>query len=406
MAYVENFLIGRQSIFDRQQNIMGYELLYRTEESLDRAIITNGDQATSQVIVNSIMDMGLDRLVGQHTAFINLTRCFINGQISLPFGPDQVVLEMLEDIEPTEEVVKGLRALEKRGYVIALDDFTYSESHRVLLDKAHIVKLDVMGLKPEELESRVKKLKNYNVKLLAEKVETQEEFQHCLSLGFEYFQGYFLCRPEIVEGRRLPVNRIAIINLIIELQDKNTEIGHIADMIQQEISLSYRLLRLINSAAFSLNREVKSIKHALTILGFRMIRDWTRLLLLSQIDDKSPELIWHALFRAKMCEAIGFCIQPDRVDQFFTVGLFSVLDALMGAPLEELLETLPLEQEVKDALLNRGDSELTQVLNLVVAYDRAEWQQVSHPRLNYNQIREIYINALHDTDEKMRLLKN
>jgi len=385
---------------------MGYELLYRTEESLNKATITNGDQATSQVIVNSIMDMGLERLVGQHTAFINLTRCFINGQISLPFGPEQVVLEMLEDIEPTEEVIEGLKALEKRGYVIALDDFTYSESHRILLDTAHIVKLDVMGLKPEELELRVKKLKNHNVKLLAEKVETQEEFQHCLSLGFEYFQGYFLCRPEIVEGRRLPVNRIAIINLIIELQDRNTEISYIEEMIQQEISLSYRLLRLINSAAFSLNREVKSIKHALTILGFRMIRDWIRLLLLSQIDDKSPEIIWHALFRAKMCEAIGFCIQPERVDQFFTVGLFSVLDALMGAPLEELLETLPLEQEVKDALLNRGDSELTQVLNLVVAYDRAEWQKVSHPRLNYNQIREIYIDALHDTDEKMCILKN
>lgn len=406
MAHTENFLIGRQSIFDRQQNVIGYELLYRTEESLDRASITNGDQATSLVIVNSILDMGLERLVGQHTAFINLTRCFINGQISLPFGPEQVVLEMLEDIEPTEEVVNGLRALKKQGYVIALDDFAYSESHRVLLDIAHIVKLDIMGLEPDELESQVKELKGHNVKLLAEKVETLEEFQHCLSLGFEYFQGYFLCRPEIVEGRRLPINRIAIINLIIELQDSNTEISHIEEMIQHELSLSYRLLRLINSAAFSLNREVKSIKHAVTILGFRMIRDWTRLLLLSQMDDKSPELIWHALFRAKMCEGIGLCIQPDRVDQFFTVGLFSVLDALMDAPLAELLEALPLEKEIEDALLNRGEGELTQILNLVIAYDRAEWQKVSHPRLSHNQIREIYIRALHDTDEKMRLLEN
>ncbi|MDH3354271.1 MAG: HDOD domain-containing protein, partial [Chromatiales bacterium] len=365
MKYVENFLVGRQPIFDRQQKVVGYELLYRTEASPNSAAIVDGDQATSQVIVNSIMDMGLDRLVGEHPAYINLTRCFITGEIQLPFEPNQVVLELLEDIEPTDEVVAGLKALKKRGYVIALDDFTYTENHHELLDIADIVKLDIMGITPQELESQVQNLKGRQTKLLAEKVETQEEFQHCLSLGVEYFQGYFLCKPEVVEGHRIPTNRMSIINLVIKLQDSDTDISQLEEMIQQDISLSYRLLRLINSAAFSLNREVKSIKHAITILGFRVIRDWVRLLLLCQIDNKSPELVWRALFRAKMCESIGLCTHPEKVDQFFTIGLFSVLDALMDCPLAEMLESLPLDREVEDALLGKGDGPLTQALNLV-----------------------------------------
>jgi EAL and modified HD-GYP domain-containing signal transduction protein len=402
MEYAENFLIGRQSIFDRQQKVMGYELLYRTEASPDRATIIDGDQATSQVIVNSILDMGLERLVGQHTAFINLTRSFISGEINIPFEPNQVVLELLEDIEPTEDVIEGLRVLRQQGFVIALDDFTYTENHRPLLEIAHIIKLDVMGQEPQELELQVERLKESKVKLLAEKVETREEFQHCHSLGFEYFQGYFLCKPEVVKGSRIPTNRMTIIGLIIKLQDRNTETTHLEEMIKQDVSLSYRLLWLINSAAFNLNREVKSIKHAVTILGFKVIRDWVRLLLLSQIDNKNPEVIWRALFRGKMCESVGLHTYPERADQFFTVGLFSVLDTLMDRTLVELVEALPLDQEIVDALLGRGNGPLVEALNLVVAYDRAEWGAVAHSKLNNSQIREIYIEALHDTDKKMR----
>ncbi|MCW8983272.1 MAG: HDOD domain-containing protein [Gammaproteobacteria bacterium] len=402
MEYVENFFIGRQPIFDRQQKVIGYELLYRTEETPDRASFDNGDKATSQVIINSIMDIGLERLVGQRIAFINLTKCFISGEISLPFEPNQIVLELLEDIEPTEAVIEGLTALKNRGYPIALDDFSYSEQHRPLLDLADIVKLDVMGLEPGELELQVEQLKGRNVKLLAEKVETQEEFQHCFSLGFDYFQGYFLSKPELVTGNRIPTNRMTIINLIIKLQSSDTEIADLEEVIQQDVSLSYRLLRLINSAAFNLGRTVKSIKHAITIVGVKVIRDWARLLLLSQIDNKNPELIWRALFRGKMCESIGTQIDTERADQFFTVGLFSVIDTLLDRPLPELLEKLPLESEIVNALLGEGDGRLAQALNLVDAYDRADWEKVEHSELNSDQIREIYIEAVHDTDQKMR----
>lgn len=397
-----DFFLGRQPIFDQQLQVMGYELLYRNTD-VDGAAIFDGDQATSQVILNSVVEMGLSRLVGKHHAFINMTRNFILNHDMLPPADGRMVLEILEDVEVDDALLDAVRALRQRGYVVALDDFVYHPHLQPLVDVADIIKIDLMALDAEALHQHVSTLKHDRVKLLAEKIETKDELAQCKALGFDYFQGYFLCRPSNVQGKRLPANRLSTMSLLAKLQNPNTSLDELETVITKDVTLSYKLLRYINSAVFFGRRNISSIRQAIIYLGRNAIKGWATLIALSGIDDNPRELIVTALVRAKMCERLAAAFDdPDR-DASFTVGMFSALDALMDMPMEDLLAALPLADDVNGALLAR-EGALGELLTMVLHYERGDWDLLDCKHLSREDLTEIYLHATEWADETVRTL--
>lgn len=397
-----DFFLGRQPIFDQQLRVMGYELLYRNSDA-GAAGVLDGDQATSQVILNSVMEMGLTRLVGNHQAFINLTRNFILNHDLLPPTDGRMVLEILEDVDVDDALLDAVQNLRGRGYVVALDDFVYHPHLQPLVELADIIKIDLMALGREELQRHVDVLKNDRVKLLAEKIETKEELEHCRTLGFDYFQGYFLCRPSNLQGKRLPANRLNTLALLSKLQDPETSLDELEQVIVQDVTISYKLLKYINSAVFFGRRELKSIHQAIIYLGRNAIKGWATLIALSGMDDNPRALIVTALVRAKMCERLAAATgDPDR-DSAFTVGMFSALDALMDMPLPELVEALPLAEDVSRALLAR-EGKLGHLLNSVLHYERGEWEAIDCQHLEHEDLTEIYLHATEWADQTVSTL--
>lgn len=384
--------IGRQPIYNRDLEVVAYELLYRDSEE-NRANITDYDAASADMIFNALVEFGLDRLVGPHRAFMNLSRNLLVSGKPLALPPRKVVLEVLETTEVDETVVAAVQELSEQGFSIALDDFFFAESWRPLVERAHMIKVDVLGLSDDQVREQVALLEGYGAKLLAEKVETQERYRFCRDLGFEYFQGHFFCRPNVIKGNRLPANRIPVLRLLAALNNPDTSLDELEALITQDVALSYRLLRYINSAFFSLAHEIESIRHALVLLGGRSVRRWATLISMAAASDKPHELMVTAMVRAKMCELLAKGLGVESTDPYFTVGLFSVLDALMDAPLEETLSALPLSREVADALLSRKGRP-GQVLACALAYEDADWGRVNVLDVAPAAIQSAYLDAV------------
>ena len=396
------FFIGRQPIFDQHLQVMGYELLYRNSD-VSSAAVFDGDQATSQVILNSVVEMGLTRLVGKHHAFINMTRNFILNHEMLPPTDGRMVVEILEDVSVDDTLLEAVQSLRARDYVVALDDFVYHPHLQPLVELADIIKIDLTRLEHGQLEQHVKLLHNGRAKLLAEKIETKEELARCQALGFDYFQGYFLCRPSNMQGKRLPANRLTTLSLLAKLQHPETSLEELEDVIVKDVTLSYKLLKYINSAVFFGRRELSSIRQAIIYLGRNAIKGWATLIALSGIDENPTALIVTALIRAKMCERLAAALgDPDR-DAAFTVGLFSALDALMDMPMAELMAALPLAEEVSAALLHR-EGDLGRLLTTVLHYERGEWERIDCAQLEREDLTGIYLHATEWADETVNTL--
>lgn len=384
--------VGRQPIYDRGLTVVAYELLFRSGES-NRAGVVDGDQATSQVLHNTFVEIGLDTIVGRKQAFINFTRDFILQDYTAVFPADRVVIEVLEDIAVDAALLTAIRALSMQGYTIALDDFVLRDHLRPLLEVADIVKVDILTLDRPTLQENVTQLRQYNVRLLAEKVETRDDFDFCRDLGFDYFQGYFLCRPDIVKGQRTPANRLVTLRLLAKLQDPETEFDELEEIISRDVSLSYKLLRLINAAIYGLPKKVESIRQALLLLGTKFITSWVSLIMLTGVNDKPQELMVTALVRGKMCELLAQAMQQANKEAFFTIGLFSVLDAMLDTPMPEVLKPLPLAEETSRALLYY-EGIGGQMLRCVLAYERGNWDEVVCPGLDRRCIKEAYLQAI------------
>jgi c-di-GMP phosphodiesterase len=389
---VVDVFIGRQPIFNAHLDVVAYELLFR-DTTENRARILDGDRATARVFSNAFMELGLDLVTGKHPALINMTRDFVMGDFARLFPQERVLLEILEDVHVDAELVERVRALRNEGYRIVLDDFVYRDDLKPLVELAHMVKLDVRILDRNELREHVKVLRKYPLQLLAEKVETHDELQYCKDLGFHYFQGYFLSRPQLIQGRRPPADRLALLRLLARVNDPRVDIDDLEKIIAADISLAYKLLRYINSAFFSTSAKVSSIRHALVFLGLRLVRAWVNLVILSGIVDKPSELVATGMIRAKMCELLATEAQSDRVEAAFTVGLFSILEALMDQPMADILAELPLDDELTGALKNRS-GKLGEIVACVVAFERGEWENVRHGELTSVQIQKCYFEAL------------
>lgn len=398
---MDEIFVGRQPIYNRQLEVVGYELLYRSGQD-NQAQFLDGDRATGEVILNTFLELGLENITGRYPAFINLSRGFLVGDKPLPFSHKRVVLEVLEDIEPDATVIESLRQLAQNGYIIALDDFVYRPELEPLAELAHIIKVDVLGVDPDALTARVEQLKRHKARLLAEKVENYDEFERCKQLGFDYFQGYFFCKPNILRGRRRPVNRLVLMNLLAELQRPETDINELEKLVAQDAALTYRLLRYVNSPCVAIRRKVESLRRALVIIGANTIKNWITLILFTRLDDKPRELMVTALVRARMCELLGAAHRYDGLDRFFTVGLLSAMDALMDQPMEEVLNELPLVEEVKAALRSR-DGHLGHVLEQVLLYEWGAWDRLCQGLDNVTY-RQAYLDAVRWAGDSLAVL--
>jgi c-di-GMP phosphodiesterase len=299
---MSDIFVARQPIFDKDLNVYAYELLFRSGDSQDVAAIRNGQAATSTVIVNTFANMGLQDLVGGRPAAINVSQSFLVDALSLQLPAERLIIEVLEDVEVDRETVQAVQALRDRGYTIALDDFVYKPELEPLIQLSDLIKLDVHALGSQGLWQQMGLLQKYGKRLVAEKVETHEELDFCKSLGFDYYQGHFLCQPKLVTKRTVPTNRMAKLSLIAELNNPEADFDALEKIISRDVGLSYRFLRYINSAFFSLPHKVGSIRQALVLLGLSAVKNWATLLAMADIDDKPNELIVTALVRAKMCE--------------------------------------------------------------------------------------------------------
>lgn len=404
---MQNTFIGRQAIYDKQLNVAAYELLSRSNAEHNEAFVGeyNANHATTVVMLNALTEIGLDQLVGNHPAFINLTYDFLIGEREIPDLRNQLVLEILEDVEITPELISAVKKLSDSGYMIALDDFIYHEDMLPLVELADIIKIDILQLDEQGLRDHVEKLNHYDVRLLAEKVETRQEYELCKELGFDYFQGYFFCKPNIVSSQRVPANRIAIMHLLAQLQNPDVKIDSLEELISQDLALSYRLLKYINSAAFALHREIDSVRHAIVMLGMNTIRSLANLMLMSKIDDKPHDLLIIAMLRARMCEQLSLSIDKSQKDVFFTAGLFSVIDALMDQPMAEVITQLPLAKVIKDALLER-EGIIGEAINCCIAFERADWPNVKCANLDESAIQQAYFNAVIWSNEAAKLVSS
>jgi len=362
--------IARQPIFDTGAEVFAYELLYRSGQT-NAAGVIDGNAASSQVILNAFVDMDIEEITESRPAFVNLTLDFLYGKLPLPLPPDSLVLEVLEDIEVTDELVEALRGFSDDGYTIALDDYAFDGDRSELLDCVDIVKLEFPAFEPDALREEVARLRQYNVKLLAEKVETHDDYELCRELGFDYFQGYYFSKPKMMSGQSIKPNRLPVLRALAILQDPDCDIDELEQLISNDVSMSYKILRIINSALYSIPRTIDSVKQAITALGLKAIREWMVIITLTDVDDKPRELVNLCLQRARMMQLLAEegSLNPDVS---FTTGLFSAIDALMDQKMEDVLRELPLADEVSAALLRQA-GDLGQLLNSVVSYERGDW---------------------------------
>lgn len=394
-----DILLARQPIYDRAQRCVAYELLFRTSDGR-RPDHLDGDAATTQVILNTFLEAGLDRVVGKRKAYLNLTRPFLNREVRLPFPPGRVALEVLEDIEVDRPLLESVANLRDDGYTIVLDDFVFRESLVPLVELAETIKIDVLALPCAAVAEHAKRMKAMGKRLLAEKIETPEAFRAYRDMGFDLFQGYFLARPDLVRGRRMPANRTAALSLLAKLQDPNAHMGDIENAIRRDPSLSYKILRTVNAAAFDLQREVQSIREALMLVGTRQLQNWISLLVMSGVNDKPRELITSALVRARMCELLG--TKSGVAEAAFTVGLLSILDALLDVPMEDALQAMPLTATIREALLDRSGL-LGMILKTAL---RQEAGDIPAAGIGIQPVQAAYLDALDWTSRLQEALED
>ena len=347
--------IGRQPILDRQGNLYGYELLCR-DASGKSAVIRNGDRASTTMLLDAIFNIGVEQLARSHRAFINVTRTLLMSGLIAELPPQNIVLEVLETVEVDGPLLEQLAALRRRSFMIALDDYVITEQRKALLDLADIVKIDVRALDRRQIADHVIQIKQRNLILLAEKVETREEHAELMSLGCDLFQGYYFARPELYSSQTMRPHRLNVLELLAKLSEPDPSINELARLIRNDVSMSMAILRSANSASVGLAMRVESIDRAVITLGLRTIQNWASLIALSRLNSHPTTLLTTVLVRARTCELLAAAVGRGNPAAYFTVGLFSLLDVMMEMPMEALLMQLPLSDEIKAALhSHRGD---------------------------------------------------
>ena len=391
------YLVGRQPIFTRELEVFAYELLYRSSRE-NYVNVMDGDQATLAVLMNTFSKAGLNTLVGSKKAFINLTRNFILGHYPMTLPANRAVLEILEDIDIDAELIAALKDLVSKGYKLAIDDMIVWDARAAALaDLATFAKVDIASIPPTDLPQLVQQLKKKSIFLVAEKVETPEEYELCRLMGFDFFQGFFFCRPEIVPLRKFETSRLVILQVMAKLQKPDVDLSELERIFSMDVTLGYRLLKLVNSGYFSFSAPISSIRHAIALIGFQQLRNWLSLFLMAKVDNKPHELCTQALLRAKVAESIAWELNLAQPDSYFLAGLFSVLDALLDMPMNEIVEGVNLSSEIGAALLERKGP-IGEILQAVEGIETGNWDLILKAGLELEKISAIYIGSIEWTE--------
>lgn len=369
-------LSARQPIFTKNRDVAGYELLFRDDHGKFVAGL-NDDEATVSVLLNTYSSVVGEK--GERTVpvYLKVTDAFLLEHEMPDLPRDRFVVEIIGTTDITSRLLAVVQTLVKKGYRIALADYDPEDKRfDPLLSIVHIVKLDVQRLGFEQLPALVKRLRTYAVDLMADKVETDQEFRQCLELGFEYFMGYFLSHPELVRGRKVRGNKLILLQLVQEFENPNADAKSIEALALKDPELTYKILRVVNSASFNLSREVSSLSHAISLLGMEQVKRWVMLFLCSSDGQQPLELTRSMLQRGRMCEVLAELLEREEPMPYFFVGLLSQLDALLGVPMDELIQQIPLEQKLKDALTNHQGPE-GEILHDTILFERGDFKRLS-----------------------------
>lgn len=387
--------VARQPILDANQQVYGYELLFR--DGVENFFHAPDTEAAARSTLDSTLLMGLDVLCDGHRAFINCTRDLLlkDGITLLPTG--QTVVEILETVPPDELVTAACQRLKAAGYLLALDDYVAQDPREKLVEQVDILKVDFESTSPAEQTQLIRQFAPAGKQMLAEKIETQYQFAAAQKMGYQYFQGYFFRRPEVLRSREIPTNQANYLRLLAEVTQDEINMRKVEQMIKTEASILYRLLRYLNSPVFGMRNEIHSIRHALAILGEREIRRWIRLVtLVSAGLLKSSDLLLSALVRARFCELVASRI-PRTQSDLFLVGMFSMMDAILELSMEDILAKVPLDRDIKSVLLGVG-GRLRPVYELMLAQEAGNWEAAKaasqHLQLAESETGELWWQAL------------
>lgn len=366
--------VARQPIFNRSEHVFGYELLFRSS-LVDQFSAADGE-AASRSVADHLMTVG-QALTAGRPAFINCPCGFLVNDYALLLPQKDTVVEVLETVVPSREVIDACCRLKRAGYTIALDDFSPTPENRALVDVADIVKIDFLATPAPMCEELVREFAPRGLQLLAEKIETREDFRRAADLGYAYFQGHFFCRAEIIANKRIPVSKLGCLRLLSLVSQPELDLVELEQLVSAEVAICYKLLHYMNSALFGFRSEIRSIRHAFALLGHNEVRKIVSLAAaISLAEDKPPELISTALLRARCCEQVSSHVNPALPKSTgslpFMVGMFSVIDAMLGRPMDEVLRQVALPPAAKDALLGR-QNRLRDIYEVAFAYEMGNW---------------------------------
>ncbi|MBW3627766.1 MAG: HDOD domain-containing protein [Gemmatimonadetes bacterium] len=402
-----DLFVARQPIFNGVGQVEGYELLYRSGAQSVAADGASTRQMSVDVIIQSLLEIGLERITLGRTAFLNFSREMLVSDFYDLLDRSTVVVELLEDVKADDEVVRVCERLVKAGYRIALDDYEPNDGRDALLGLAEIIKIDVLNRNFDDLRGVVEPLSGRKLRLLAERVETAEVRDECRQMGFELFQGYFFAKPELITKSGTSVDHLLIIQLMNLVRDDRVEDAELDGGFRRDPSLSHKLLRMVNAASFGVH-GVDSILQAIRLLGRITLHRWLAILLVSSFakrDGVGSELVQAAILRARFCELLGESTRKAPGGTLFMVGLFSRMDALFGAPMDEVLSEIDLAPEVKMALLRR-EGPYADWLRLAEAYEAGDWEQVSTVTTELGisplNIPDLYLQSVDWTRERLQ----
>lgn len=363
--------VARQPILDRGQKVFGYELLFR--DGVENYFNCDDPDRAARATLDSSLMLGVGTLCHNSRAFVNCTREVLLKDLVTLLPPSQTVVEVLETVEPEDRVIAACKRLKEAGYLIALDDFAPNDPRVVLCEFADMIKVDVLATKLEERVGMLRRFGSAKCKMLAEKLETPQEFLQAKNMGFTYFQGFFFCKPEVVSGREVPASRMHYLRLLEMVSRPEIEMRDLERLLKQEAAICYRLLRYLNSPVFAMKLEIKSIRHAMAILGERELRRWIRLIVtVGAAEQGCSELVLMGMTRARFCELLSEKVKATT--DLFLMGLLSVMDAILEVDMSTLLSKLPVDHDIKAALLGQAGT-LRPLYQLMLAQESGEWEQ-------------------------------
>ncbi|MBL4580971.1 MAG: HDOD domain-containing protein [Gammaproteobacteria bacterium] len=383
-----NVHIVRQPLLNTDMEVYAYDLLYGEVEPAK----VSWSNESCEIMLSVFLDIGLKVISEDCPSVISITEDFVYGRLPLPFPPDDVVLELPSSLYSRDMSLVPLEALCAKGYKLSLVASDPLDELEGILEYIYMLKVDLEVWSKEQLEFSIPKYLSSNVKLVATNVNTRDEQEYCQALGFELFQGRFVSEPVVVSGSTLKPSRMALLNILKLLEDPDCDISDLEDLISQDITLSYKILRIINSAFYGFRRKIDSVKQAVVSLGLKVIRDWFIVISLADIDDKPESLMLQTLQRARMMQLLSDVMGLNK-DTGFTIGLFSSIDAIMDQPMEMILKSLPLSNEITEALLER-EGLLGELLDIVIRYERGDWKNINNVGFEASELSTYYFESM------------